>query len=117
MDTRGGAEQQLQGSSSEVLSLGEDKNVTQTATDGNGPSSPAVASAAPTGLSDLTLTDFEQLIYANALAKRPKEAEQAFELMEVHYSSILLLEIYLTAKNHYYVRNIMLHQVLELSII
>ncbi|GAA5812362.1 hypothetical protein MFLAVUS_005814 [Mucor flavus] len=37
--------------------------------------------AAPT-MQDLTLTDFEQLIYANALAKRPKEAEQAFELME-----------------------------------
>lgn len=37
--------------------------------------------AAPT-MQDLTLIDFEQLIYANALAKRPKEAEQAFDLME-----------------------------------
>ncbi|KAG2225433.1 hypothetical protein INT45_010069, partial [Circinella minor] len=36
----------------------------------------------PQSLNDLTMRDFEQLIYANALAKRPKEAEQALELME-----------------------------------
>jgi pentatricopeptide repeat protein len=40
------------------------------------------ASNNPTGLQDLTLTDFEQLIHANALARRPVEAEQAFDLME-----------------------------------
>ncbi|KAI8384179.1 hypothetical protein BD560DRAFT_385227 [Blakeslea trispora] len=32
-------------------------------------------------MQDLSVEDFEQLIYANALAKRPKEAQQAFDLM------------------------------------
>lgn len=41
-----------------------------------------VATAKPNSMQELTLTDFEQLIYANALAKRPSEAEQAFNLME-----------------------------------
>lgn len=49
----------------------------------------------PAGFQDLTLTDFEQLIYANALAKRPIEAEQAFNLMEVcfvlPFPSLLLI--------------------------
>ena len=34
-------------------------------------------------MQDLSVEDFEQLIYANALAKRPKEAQQAFDLMPV----------------------------------
>ncbi|KAG2198421.1 hypothetical protein INT47_008998, partial [Mucor saturninus] len=55
-----------------VAQLTSGNSVTQT--DDNVP--------APTGLQDLTLTDFEQLIYANALAKRPIEADQAFNLME-----------------------------------
>lgn len=68
---------------------------------------------APTGFQDLTLTDFEQLIYANALAKRPIEAEQAFNLMEVKYFFLFFLFFLLTP----YFRNIMSHQALDLSII
>lgn len=49
---------------------------------------------APTGFQDLTLTDFEQLIYANALAKRPIEAEQAFNLMEVKYFFLFFFFFY-----------------------
>lgn len=33
-----------------------------------------------------SVQDFEQLIYANALAKRADEAEQAFNLMEVRFT-------------------------------
>lgn len=67
----------------------------------------------PTGLQDLTLTDFEQLIYANSLAKRPMEAEQAFNLMEVIYFSLFL---YIFGTNNY-LRNTMSHPAFGLSII
>ncbi|ORZ20406.1 hypothetical protein BCR42DRAFT_488925 [Absidia repens] len=37
---------------------------------------------AKTSLSDVTIHDFEQLIYVNALARRPEQAEQALQLMK-----------------------------------
>lgn len=77
MDTR--SNEQL-GTPMSVGQLGSGGVVTQV--DDNVPT--------PTGLQDLTLTDFEQLIYANSLAKRPMEAEQAFNLMEVIYFSLFL---------------------------
>ncbi|KAI9484952.1 hypothetical protein BDB00DRAFT_852371 [Zychaea mexicana] len=46
------------------------------------PPSAELVTQQPQSLSDLSMGDFEQLIYANALAKRPKEAERALELME-----------------------------------
>lgn len=36
-----------------------------------------------TSVGQYKLSDFENLIYVNSLAKRPQEAEQAFQLMEV----------------------------------
>lgn len=33
-------------------------------------------------MQDYTVQDFESLIYANAITKRPKEAEKAFDLMQ-----------------------------------
>ncbi|RCH79129.1 hypothetical protein CU098_003011, partial [Rhizopus stolonifer] len=38
----------------------------------------------PTTIQKYTVKDFESLIYANSIAKRPEEAEKAFELMQ-HY--------------------------------
>ncbi len=61
-----------------MASLPSSGEVTQTTTDTNVPNTTATSS-----IQDISLTDFEQLIYANALTKRPTEAQQAFNLMEV----------------------------------
>ncbi|CAO3592533.1 unnamed protein product [Absidia cylindrospora] len=48
---------------------------------------------AKTTLPDVTIHDFEQLIYVNALAKRPEQAEQALHLMK-NYGHIPTVRCY-----------------------
>lgn len=80
MDTRSHNTEQLEGASVSRLTDGSsDASASVTQTVDQHPLD--TTSKNPTGLQDLTPTDFEQLIYANALAKRPSEAEQAFDLM------------------------------------
>ncbi|KAI9022950.1 hypothetical protein CLU79DRAFT_834919 [Phycomyces nitens] len=64
-----------------------------------------VAQQEPQALENIELTDFQDLLYANALAARPEEAEQALELMKKYkiepnvrcYTH--LMDAYANAKN------------------
>lgn len=78
MDTRN---HQLESTTSAPAQLASSSSTTEaaaTATDLR-----AATTDAKTRIAEFSVQDFEQLIYANALAKRPEEAEQAFNLMEV----------------------------------
>lgn len=79
MDTR----QQLQDQHAAVAQLpGDDVPLVEKSTDA--PTAMEDAASTTTNVHNLNVQDFEQLIYANALAKRPLEAEMAFDLMTTY---------------------------------